>query len=62
MVTIDKFYDPDIPNINEKYSAVDMYEYAITDNSVVSNIYTVWTEIPVTAGQDVCSELKLQSN
>ncbi|CAC5422079.1 unnamed protein product [Mytilus coruscus] len=45
LVTFDQFYDPDIENTTEKYDAVQTYEYAITDNSMVGKMYTPWTII-----------------
>ena len=50
---MDKFYDPDIPDTDEKYAAVDKYEYAITDNSLMGHLYTNWTALNVSAGTTV---------
>lgn len=55
-ITLENFYDPDIPDTTEKYDAVDKYEYAITDNSWMGNIYTNWTAVTVPAG-DIVSQI-----
>jgi hypothetical protein len=41
IISFDRFYDPDIEDMTEKYAAVDKYEFAITDNSNVRVIKTV---------------------
>ena len=53
IITMDKFYDPDNPDTDEKYAAVDKYEYAITDNSLMGHLYTNWTALTVSAGSTV---------
>ncbi|XP_052067298.1 uncharacterized protein LOC127706680 [Mytilus californianus] len=45
IVSFDKFYDPDIENITEKYSAIWKYEYAVTDNSDKGKTYITWTNL-----------------
>jgi hypothetical protein len=40
IISFDRFYDPDIEDMTEKYEAVDKYEFAITDNSVHGKTYT----------------------
>ncbi|XP_071123054.1 uncharacterized protein [Mytilus edulis] len=45
IVSFDKFYDPDIEDTTEKYSAIWKYEYAVTDNSVKGKTYTTWTNL-----------------
>lgn len=40
-----QFYDPDIEDTTEKYAAVDKYEFAITDNSVLGKPYMTWTNL-----------------
>ncbi|XP_076085327.1 uncharacterized protein LOC143056126 [Mytilus galloprovincialis] len=49
MVSFAQFYDPDIEDMTEKYTFVDKYEFAITDNSVQGQIYMVWTKLNYTA-------------
>ncbi|XP_076113973.1 uncharacterized protein LOC143082259 [Mytilus galloprovincialis] len=45
MISFDKFYDPDIEDTTEKYSAIWKYEYAVTDNSVKGKTYITWTNL-----------------
>ncbi|CAC5370733.1 unnamed protein product [Mytilus coruscus] len=49
MVSFAQFYDPDIEDMTEKYTTVDKYEFAITDNSVQGKTYMVWTKLDYTA-------------
>lgn len=42
---MDKFYDPDIQDSTEKYSVVDKYEWAITDQSDVGRTHTIWNQV-----------------
>ncbi|XP_063399976.1 uncharacterized protein LOC134684607 [Mytilus trossulus] len=58
-ITLGNFYDPDIRDDTEKYDAVDKYEYAITDNSWMGNIYTNWTAVTVPAGDIVTFDVTL---
>ncbi|CAG2234222.1 unnamed protein product [Mytilus edulis] len=44
-VSFTQFYDPDIEDTTEKYAAVDKYEFAITDNSVLRKPYMTWTNL-----------------
>lgn len=44
-VTMDEFYDPDIQDSTEKYSVVDKYEWAITDQSDVGRTHTIWNQV-----------------
>nr|XP_034301655.1 uncharacterized protein LOC105322112 [Crassostrea gigas] len=44
-VTMDEFYDPDIQDSTEKYSVVDKYEWAITDQSDVGRTHTIWNKV-----------------
>ena len=44
-ISFERFYDPDIEDMTEKYEAVDKYEFAITDNSVHGKTYTTWTDL-----------------
>ncbi|XP_076117799.1 uncharacterized protein LOC143085385 [Mytilus galloprovincialis] len=44
-VSFTQFYDPDIEDTTEKYAAVDKYEFAITDNSVLGKPYMTWTNL-----------------
>jgi hypothetical protein len=53
-VEFDQFYDPDVISPGDKYSAVDKYEYAISDNSTNGNVHTRWTTITASpSGQKV---------
>ncbi|XP_063415906.1 uncharacterized protein LOC134697555 [Mytilus trossulus] len=45
LVSFTRFYDPDIEDTTEKYGAVDKYEFAITDNSVLGKPYMTWTNL-----------------
>ena len=45
IISFDRFYDPDIEDMTEKYAAVDKYEFAITDNSVHGKTYMDWTNL-----------------
>ncbi|CAG2222618.1 unnamed protein product [Mytilus edulis] len=45
IISFDKFYDPDIEDTTEKYSAIWKYEYAVTDNSVKGKTYFTWTNL-----------------
>lgn len=42
---MDEFYDPDIQDSTEKYSVVDKYEWAITDQSDVGRTHTIWNQV-----------------
>lgn len=42
---MDLFFDPDVPDFNVKYSVVDKYEWAITDQSKIGRTYTKWQEL-----------------
>ncbi|XP_062569401.1 uncharacterized protein LOC134231455, partial [Saccostrea cucullata] len=44
-VTMDEFYDPDIQDATDKYSVIDKYEWAITDQSDVGRTHTIWNEV-----------------
>lgn len=42
---MDRFFDPDVPDHNIKYSVVDKYEWAITDQSKIGRTHTKWNEL-----------------
>lgn len=42
---MDEFSDPDIQDSMEKYSVVDKYEWAITDQSDVGRTHTIWNKV-----------------
>lgn len=42
---MDLFFDPDVPDFNVKYSVVDKYEWAITDQSQIGRTHTNWQEL-----------------
>lgn len=42
---MDLFLDPDVPDFNVKYSVVDKYEWAITDQSKIGRTHTKWQEL-----------------
>lgn len=42
---MDEFYDPDMQDATEKYSVVDKYEWAITDQSDVGRTHTIWNQV-----------------
>lgn len=42
---MDLFFDPDVPDFNVKYSVVDKYEWAITDQSKIGRTHTKWQEL-----------------
>jgi hypothetical protein len=44
-VEMDRFFDPDVPDHNIKYSVVDKYEWAITDQSKIGRTHTKWKEL-----------------
>lgn len=42
---MDEFYDPDMQDATEKYSVVDKYEWAITDQSDIGRTHTIWNQV-----------------
>lgn len=56
IISFDRFYDPDMEDMTEKYAAVDKYEFAITDNSVHGKTYMNWINLVTftTNGNKVC--------
>lgn len=42
---MDEFYDPDMQDATEKYSVVDKYEWAITDQSNIGRTHTIWNQV-----------------
>ena len=42
---MDRLFDPDVHDFNVKYSVVDIYEWAITDQSKIGRTHTKWLQL-----------------
>lgn len=42
---MDRLFDPDVHDFNVKYSVVDIYEWAITDQSKIGRTHTKWIQL-----------------
>ncbi|XP_078322971.1 uncharacterized protein LOC111122905 [Crassostrea virginica] len=45
VVNMDRLFDPDVHDFNVKYSVVDIYEWAITDQSKIGRTHTKWLQL-----------------